>query len=91
MGEKDIENKIKKYLKSQGAYFIKTHGSAFQKVGVPDILACYKGRFMGIEVKDIGKKPNESQIIHINNIIKAGGIAFATDNLEDVIREVDKI
>ncbi|MHB2040965.1 hypothetical protein ACYCEV_04170 [Aerococcus mictus] len=39
--EKVIENKIKKYLDSLGAYYEKIHGgSLFQSAGIPDILAC---------------------------------------------------
>ena len=44
--EKIYENKIKSYLKSIGAYFIKTHGDRFSKVGTPDILACVNGKFV---------------------------------------------
>lgn len=93
-GEKKIENQIKKYLDSIGAWYIKIHGSAFTKVGIPDIIGCYKGLFFAIEVKDTGKKTSLAQDVHIDNILKAGGIAFRADNLEDVkkrIKEADKV
>lgn len=71
--EKVFENKVKLYLKSIGAYFIKTHGDRFSKIGTPDILACINGRFVGIEVKAPNGKPSELQLYHIEQIKKAGG------------------
>ena len=74
--EKVFENKIKTYLKSIGAYFIKTHGDRFSKVGTPDILACVNGRFVAVEVKGENGKPSELQLYHIEQIKKAGGVAY---------------
>lgn len=74
--EKVFENKVKAYLKSIGAYFIKTHGDRFSKVGTPDILGCVNGRFVAVEVKGENGKPSELQLHHIEQIKKAGGVAF---------------
>lgn len=71
--EKQFENKIKTYLKSIGAYFIKTHGDRFSKVGTPDIIACVNGHFVAVEVKAANGKPSELQIYHIQQINNAGG------------------
>ena len=74
--EKSFENKIKAYLKSIGAYFIKTHGDRFSKVGVPDIIACVKGHFVAVEVKAENGKPSELQLYHLDKIGEAGGYSF---------------
>ena len=74
--EKIFENKIKSYLKSIGAYFIKTHGDRFSKVGTPDIIACVNGRFVAIEVKAENGKPSELQLYHLEQIRKAGGVGY---------------
>ena len=74
--EKIFENKIKSYLKSIGAYFIKTHGDRFSKVGTPDIIACVNGRFVAIEVKAENGKPSELQLYHLEQIRNAGGISY---------------
>lgn len=71
--EKTFENKIKLYLKSIGAYFIKTHGDRFSKIGTPDILACVNGHFVAVEVKAEKGKPSDLQLYHIEQIKKAGG------------------
>ena len=93
MREKAIETKIKIYLFKIGAYFIKIHGSNFQEPGIPDIIACYKGRFIGIEVKAPGKLTNQSeqQKIHQRNIEKAEGIYLLTDSLDDVKKLIGDI
>lgn len=75
--EKQFENKIKKYLKDHGAYFLKYWaGAQFTKSGVPDILACVNGYFVGIEVKAQNGKPSELQLYNIQQIRKAGGFAY---------------
>lgn len=75
MSEKAFENKIKAYLKSIGAYFIKTHGDRFSRVGTPDIIACVNGHFVAVEVKAENGRPSELQLHHIEEIKRAGGYA----------------
>lgn len=89
--EKVFENKIKKYLKDHGAYFLKYWaGAQFTKSGVPDILACVNGYFVGIEVKAQNGKPSELQLYNIQQIRKAGGFAYVVypsgwEKLKDVL------
>lgn len=73
--EKNFENKIKAYLKSIGAYFIKTHGDRFSRVGTPDIIACINGHFVAVEVKAENGKPSDLQLYHIKQIKESGGYA----------------
>ena len=74
--EKLYENKIKAYLKSIGAYFIKTHGDRFSRVGTPDIIACVNGHFVAVEVKAENGKPSDLPLYHLEQIRKAGGHSF---------------
>ena len=74
--EKSFENKIKAFLKSKGAYFIKTHGDRFSRIGVPDIIACVNGHFVAVEVKAENAKPSELQLYHLDEIRTAGGYSF---------------
>lgn len=84
MKEKSIENKIKIYLKSIGAYYVKYFGNSFSQVGVPDILACYKGHFIGIEVKNEKGKTSPLQDYNLEEIKKAGGYSLVARSVEDV-------
>lgn len=91
--EKIYENKIKSYLKSIGAYFIKTHGDRFSKVGTPDILACVNGKFVAVEVKGEKGKPSELQLYHIEQIQKAGGygIILYPKDFENFKKDVENL
>lgn len=74
--EKIFENKIKKFLDAHGAYYVKFFANAYTKSGVPDILACINGYFVGIEVKAPNGKPSELQLHNVRAINAAGGFAF---------------
>lgn len=82
--EKQIENKIKRLLAEQGAYFFKHFGCKFSIAGVPDIVGCFRGQFFGIEVKRADGKLSELQKIHIERIKKAGGIGLVARSVEEV-------
>lgn len=56
-------------------FFIKYHGGTFSKVGIPDILGCYKGKFFAIELKLPSYKVNKEQLECIEYIRKCKGIA----------------
>lgn len=83
--EKTIENKIKRYLESLGAYFVKIHGSAYMPSGTPDILACINGRFVGIEVKkEKGGVVSDLQLLKLKQIENAGGVGIIARSVSDV-------
>lgn len=72
--EKQFENKIKKLLSESGAYYVKYFGCGFTQSGVPDLLACIGGRFVGIEVKADKGRPSALQIYNLKQLREAGGI-----------------
>lgn len=88
--EKQIENQIKKWLDKQGYWWMKVHGDLFQKSGVPDILACINGRFVGIEVKRPGGRLSELQKYNIEHIRAAGGVAFVATSVDEVRFNLDR-
>ena len=63
MLERDIVAAIKKYLTSLGedVFFWKEHGGPYGTSGIPDIIVCYKGRFIGMECKLPGGRLTELQ------------------------------
>ena len=87
INEKSLEKKIKKHLGSHGHYFFKVHGSLFQRVGIPDIIACINGKFVGIEVKNPNGKGNASKVqeFNLDLIQKSGGYTLLTDNFSDYL------
>ncbi len=89
--EQAIQSDILKYLKSVGAYTIKV--SAATKAGIPDIICCYKGRFIAIEVKRPETKNNVSplQVANITMIINAQGEVLVAWDKEMVKTFIDNI
>lgn len=95
MLERDLIAKIKRYLSSLGSdvFYFKEHGGPYGSSGVPDIIACYKGRFLGLEAKLPHGRLTELQKRSIDKINAADGIARRVESVDDVkavIGEVDK-
>ena len=52
MTEQTLVDNIKKYLDSvPNLFYWKEHGGQFGTAGIPDIIVCYKGRFIAFECK----------------------------------------
>jgi len=74
----------------QDLYFVKVQQVAVR--GIPDVLICYKGKFIAWELKR-GKnkvKPKSLQWLNLYNIDKAGGIAREVnpENFEEMLSEL---
>lgn len=76
MREKAFEEKVKRFLKEQGCWTLKTWSNGVQRSGVPDLLVCCNGYFVGVELKAENGKPSELQLWNIEKIREAGGIAI---------------
>lgn len=74
--EKVFENQIKTFLKSlPKTWFFKYWAGPYSKSGIPDIIACINGHFVGIEVKADNGHPSELQKRNIKLIQNADGYA----------------
>lgn len=71
--EKNFENRVKTFLKENGCWFVKFFANGYTKKGIPDILVCCDGRFVGVEVKAPNGKPSELQLYNLRKIHEAGG------------------
>lgn len=76
-----LPKKIQKYLKGK-AYVVNT--IVCGKNGVPDIICCYRGKFVGIEVKEGGDKLSALQVANIRKIKHRGGYAIEARSVSDV-------
>ncbi|MCI4436938.1 MAG: VRR-NUC domain-containing protein [Ignisphaera sp.] len=84
MTEQRIQSNIIKFLEKDGHYVVKV--SLASKAGVPDLLVCYKGIFVGIEVKRPETKNNTSELqkLNINKIRESGGYAFVAWDIDSL-------
>lgn len=94
--EKRVKDKVVGILKDEGAYYFfpATHG--YGRSGVPDIVACVSGRFLGIECKAGKNKPTALQVREIESIRKAGGVAVVANEenwelVRDFVRKLRSI
>ena len=77
--EKKVKVKVKNILDKLGAYHCMPATGGYGANGVPDIIACYRGLFVGIECKANGNKPTALQQKHLRDITKSKGKALLID------------
>lgn len=96
--EADLKREIVAYLKSVGAWFDNPVRNGYGRRGVPDIVVCYRGRFLGVECKrppEEGKKPPEADVWQqreLAAIVEAGGraiVAWSVDHVREEIEAID--
>lgn len=99
MLEKSFENKVKAFLKNEGCWYVKywsgtaRNGKQFTKDGIPDLLVCCNGFFLGVELKAEKGKPSDLQLWNIDKIREANGIAMVLypDDFETFKRLIRKL
>ena len=84
--EGKVKKAVKDYLKEIGAWYYMPVSNGMGRVGCPDILVCYKGRFMAFETKAPGKIKNvtPNQEREITDIQRANGLALVVDDVQQV-------
>jgi hypothetical protein len=82
--EKWVKQQVVKMLKARQVYYFFPVAGAYTSIGVPDIVACIKGKFVGIECKAGTNKPTELQLRNLEAIRDNEGIAMVVneDDLE---------
>jgi Holliday junction resolvase len=80
-------------LRAHGAWVVKIHGGPHGSAGTPDLLCCYNGRFVAIEVKN-PDRPSPLTVLQrktLDGIATAGGIArriASRADLTDLLQEL---
>jgi hypothetical protein len=77
-----VKDAIRNWLKGQGAYVFSPVQTGMGSRTL-DLLVCWRGRFVAIEVKRPGGKATRLQLQIMADIRATGGTAFCTDSLED--------
>lgn len=86
--ERDITRQIRDCLKYHGVFHWKVHQGLGSTPGVADILGCYKGRLLAIEVKAGKGRLSEAQAKFLNRVRDEGGIAIVAYSVEAVIGQL---
>lgn len=85
MKEAQFSREVTQYLESKGAIVNNQTGSMFSKVGVSDLLVCYKGFFIALELKVGSYQPDPLQISYLQKVREAGGFGLI---LRDTLQEL---
>lgn len=75
--ESRLSRRIMNAIRAEGYFCFKVHGSEFMMAGLPDIIVCADGLFIGLETKLPGYRDNVSrrQLLVHEQIQNAGGTA----------------
>jgi len=88
--ETKLVEKIIDRMKAEGGFWVKIHGGPMQQTGIPDIVGCYKGKFIGIEVKIPGNKPSALQTVVLKELEEAGAKCGVAYSVEEALKIRDK-
>jgi hypothetical protein len=93
VNEATLKTAIRKLILRRGGIYVNVTGGAYGIDGAPDIVACYRGRFIGIEGKnpDNHTRLREGQEDYRDYILEAGGIHITALSLGDVEAVLDRI
>lgn len=78
-----VKEHVKKVLKANNIWYFMPSANGYGKVGVPDFVCCWRGKFLAIETKAPGKRADTTanQKIQIEAIQRAEGWALVVDDV----------
>ena len=84
--EGEIKDQVRKVLDEMGAYYFFPAANGYGRTGIPDVIACVGGHFVGIECKAGSKQPTALQQRELDNIEKAEGTGLIVnaDNISNL-------
>lgn len=85
-----IQDTIIDYLNENRILHWRISGSSNMS-GFPDLLLCYLGYFVALEIKTPVGKPTEQQLKVIEDIKEAQGMAYLVTSVEEVIHILHEI
>jgi hypothetical protein len=88
--EARLQRKIQDAIKLQGYFVFKVHGSEFMMAGLPDLIVCAHGLFIGLEVKMPGQQPSVVQRHVHGKIHSAGGVARVVYTPQQALDMIDE-
>ena len=87
--ETQLVNNIKREVQQRypDTFFFKVHGGPMQQAGIPDLVGCVRGTFVGMEVKlpegDYGVTPLQEYTL--KRITKAEGVTAVVRSVEQAV------
>jgi Holliday junction resolvase len=88
--ESRLQRKIQDALKLEGWFVFKVHGSEMMMAGLPDLIVCAEGYYIGLEVKLPSTRDNTSaRQDYVHGLInEAGGLATVVCSPQEALMVV---
>jgi hypothetical protein len=86
--ESKVKKKVVALLEQYEMYYFYPVTGGYGSSGVPDIIACWGGRFVAIECKSGSNKPTPLQTKNLRSIWMAGGYAMVVN--EEALPELER-
>lgn len=82
--------KIMDDLRAEGWFCFKVHGSATMMSGLPDVIVCAEGLFIGLETKhdETREGTSAAQDLRRDQIQSAGGVYRVATSPEEAVQTV---
>ena len=91
--EARLSRKIMDALRAEGHFCFKVHGSEFMMAGLPDIIVCAQGQFIGLETKLPKTRNNVSpRQQYVHELIEiAGGKAQVVCSVDEALKVIGMV
>lgn len=83
--EARLQRDIQYAIRDRGGFIFKVHGSEYMMAGLFDLIVCYRGRFIGLEVKMPRGRVTERQQYVADICRAAGGITAVVYSVADAL------
>lgn len=92
-GESKLSRNIIDALLKQGIFAFKIHGGPSMVAGLPDIIACVEGRFVGFETKMPAKRDNVSEIQKLRHeqLRQSGAVVEVVCGVKEALSIVTRV
>jgi hypothetical protein len=89
--DNSLKPAVVKALKARGAFVYVTPRTVYGKSGIPDLVICYYGASVWMELKNPGEQATAEQLLVIDQIIKAGGWAAIIHSVQEAMDFLDEV
>lgn len=92
-GESKLSRQIAQALRLDGHFVFKIHGGPTMMAGLPDLIVCAEGFFIGLETKMPDKRNNVSprQVYVHDQITQSGGKVFVVTSVAEARAAVQSV
>jgi len=88
--ETSLQERVIQLVENKGGYVVTQHGSMITRGGIPDLLICYQGLFIAMELKTPIGTISRKQEIQARLIKKSGGYVCFPKSVEEAEMHLSK-